>query len=671
MVPERKVTIHCKLFILAFIKNYVVRLSGKSILIFLTIFFFRMVSARAQLCQGSLGDPVVNITFGAGANPGPPLQAATTGYQFLGADCPNDGFYTVRSNNTNCFNNSWHNLTADHTGDPNGYYMLVNASYQPSAFYLDTVKGLCAGTTYEFAAWIANVMRPSACGSNGIKPNITFSIERTDGSLLQSYTTGDIPSLATPTWQQFGFFFATPTGVSDIVLRMVNNSPGGCGNDIALDDITFRPCGPKLNAVIVGNTATEVTICEGTTASFTLGGDLSSGFNNPERQWQKSFNGGPWTDIIASPTSPQYIQNFLPTTPPGIYAYRLTAAEAGNMSSTRCRVASNSIIIKVSPSPKASVTSNSPVCEKTSLSLSASGGTTYQWMGPNNFTASSAAVSISNAQGIHSGKYYVLVKEGDCAARMDSVMVTVKPAPTASAAFSQVRICEGETVMLGSSGGDLYKWMPATGLSSVSIPNPVAKPTDTIVYRVVVTNSSGCQDTAAITVNVIEKPRANAGPDKYIIKGKVAQLQAEVTGQNTSYSWSPDFFIDDIKALTPVVNPPQDTSYLLTAVSNDGCGSSTDMVHVYLYPDIYVPNAFSPNGDGRNDTWFIPSLRAYSEFTVSIYNRYGQLIFHTKNTMNPWDGTFNGRPQPASAYVYVVDIKGGERILKGTLVLVR
>jgi gliding motility-associated-like protein len=92
---------------------------------------------------------------------------------------------------------------------------------------------------------------------------------------------------------------------------------------------------------------------------------------------------------------------------------------------------------------------------------------------------------------------------------------------------------------------------------------------------------------------------------------------------------------------------------------------------VHLYPDIYVPNAFSPNGDGLNDTWFIPALRAYSEFTVSVYNRYGQLIFHTKNMVKPWDGTFNGRPQPPSAYVYIVDIKAGERILKGTLVLVR
>ena len=123
---------------------------------------------------GSLGDPLINITFGAGANPGPPLTAATTGYQYLAADCPNDGFYTVRNNTINCFSNSWHSLRADHTGDPNGYFMLVNASIQPSVFYLDTVKGLCTNTTYEFAAWIANVLKSTACNGcrYSTKPHI-------------------------------------------------------------------------------------------------------------------------------------------------------------------------------------------------------------------------------------------------------------------------------------------------------------------------------------------------------------------------------------------------------------------------------------------------------------------------------------------------------------------
>jgi gliding motility-associated-like protein len=646
-----------------------VNLFGKTVTFLLGAFSIAAIDARAQVCQGSLGDPLINITFGAGANPGPPLMAATTGYRYFAGDCPNDGSYTVINNTAGCFGNTWHTLAADHTGDPNGYFMLVNASFQPSVFYLDTVKGLCTSTTYEFAAWIANVLKPSACGSNGIQPNLTFTIEGTDGTVYQSYNTGNIPSPASPSWQQFGFFFATPSGVSDIVLKIANNSPGGCGNDLALDDITFRPCGPQLIASIVGTNATSVTICEGTTQSFTLGGVLFAGFTNPLFQWQQSINGGPWTDIIATAGNPSYIQNFLPTTPPGVYAYRLSAAEAANIGSAQCRVASQPITITVA---NASTTTsiNSPQCEKSTLTMSATGGTTYQWTGPNGFSASGATVSITNVQVTDAGKYYVLVTNADNCTNLDSVIAIVDISPVATIPFPDVRICEGDNVELGSSGGDLYTWIPATGLSSATIANPVARPADTTVYNVVVTNQFGCHDTAAITVNVVERPRANAGPDKYIIKGNSTQLQGVATGQGISYSWSPAIYIDNVQSLQPIVTPPQDTTYRLTVVSNEGCGVATDIVRVHVYPAVYVPNAFTPNNDALNDTWSIPALRAYSEFTISIYNRYGQLIFYTKNNFRLWDGKYKGLLQPAGVYVYMVAIKG-ERLLKGTLILVR
>ena len=202
---------------------------------FLTTFFFLVsLYGNAQLCQGSLGDPLVNITFGSGGNPGAPLAAAATGYQFTSADCPNDGFYTVRNNTNACFGNTWHSLSVDHTGNGNGYFMLVNASIQPSAFYVDTVRGLCGSSTYEFAAWVTNVIRPASCSGNSNQPNLSFTIEKTDGTVVQTYNSGNIPPTSSPVWKQYGFFFTTPPAGSDIVLRIVNNAPGGCGNDLGL-----------------------------------------------------------------------------------------------------------------------------------------------------------------------------------------------------------------------------------------------------------------------------------------------------------------------------------------------------------------------------------------------------------------------------------------------------
>lgn len=641
----------------------------KSLFTLFTALTIATIHLQAQVCQGSLGDPLVNITFGTTTNPG--TVTAATGYQYFAGDCPNDGFYTVRNNTTNCFGNSWHNLATDHTGDPGGNFMLVNASFQPRAFYLDTVKALCTGTTYEFAAWIANVLKSSACNAAGIQPNLTFTIEQTDGAILQSYSTGNIPNLAAPVWQQFGFFFATPVGVSDIVLRIVNNSPGGCGNDIALDDITFRPCGPQLNVEIIGSTQTNLTICEGTTQSFSFGSSLGPGFNNPVLEWQLSINGGPWTDIPGSQNNPPYIHNFVPATPIGTYAFRLSAAEAGNMGIAKCRVASQPIIIKVVANPVTTATINSPQCENNALMLSATGGGTYQWTGPNGFTSTAAQVSIPNAQIVNSGKYYVLVTNADNCTHLDSVIATVNSSPVATTPFSETGICEGDNVTLGSNGGGSYEWIPATGLSSTIIPNPVATPADTTVYSVIVTNQFGCKDTAEITVNVVERPRANAGPDQYMIRGTSTQLLGLASGQDISYSWSPAIFIDDPQSLQPIVSPPLDTNYLLTVVSNQGCGTVTDIVRVYVYADVYIPNAFSPNNDGLNDTWSIPALRAYSEYTVSVYNRHGQLIFFTKNNANPWNGKYKGVPQPTGAYVYMVEIKDEKRLLKGTLIIVR
>jgi hypothetical protein len=146
---------------------------------FLIILFFAYNNiAKGQLWSGSLGDPVVDITFGSGGGIGPPLPYGVTNYTYVTKDCPQDGAYTIASSTGGCFNTTWFVLPNDHTPNSvNGYMMLINASYEPSDFYVDTVKGLCASTTYEFAAWPLNLNTPSACSGHSILANLTFSIE--------------------------------------------------------------------------------------------------------------------------------------------------------------------------------------------------------------------------------------------------------------------------------------------------------------------------------------------------------------------------------------------------------------------------------------------------------------------------------------------------------------
>ncbi len=633
-----------------------------------TILFFGALNA--QLCQGSLGDPIINITFGAGPNPGPQLSAATTSYQHVLTDCPNDGYYTVRSNTSTCFGNTWHSLTKDHTGDPNGYFMLINASFAPSAFYLETVRGLCGGTTYEFAAWIINVLRTTACLPTPTQPNLTFTIEKTDGTVLQTYNTNTIGSLSSPAWQQFGFFFTTPPNVTEVVVRIFNNAPGGCGNDLALDDITFRPCGPQLSVGIANNPTDTVTYCEGAAKSFTFIGNISAGFNNAALQWQQSSDGVNWSDI-AGANSNTLSRNFTATSPPGKHFYRISAAEAGNLNTPQCRIASKALMIEIAANPIPAAGSNGPVCANNTLNLLASDGAEYAWSGPNNFTATGASVALTNAQPIQSGTYRVLVTNVAGCTTLDSVTVAVNPNPVATVSFPTTTICEKDNVQLQSSGGTGYLWSPAAGLSSDVVANPVASPAVTTQYTVIVSNQFTCTDTAQVLVNVIEAPRAFAGVDKWIIEGNSAQITANATGQDISYSWTPTSYINDPLSLQPVVNPPQDANYVLTVVSNAGCGTASDTMKVFVFKDVFVPSAFTPNNDGLNDTWNIPALNAFPGFVLSLYNRYGQLVYQIKDVNIPWDGKFKGQLQASGVYVYYLDLKvpGGKR--KGTVTLIR
>jgi gliding motility-associated-like protein len=624
----------------------------------------------SQLCQGSLGDPIVNITFGSGNNPGSPLAAAATGYQFVSSDCPNDGFYTVRSNSTSCFNSSWHNLASDHTGNGNGYFMLVNASIQPSAFYVETVRGLCGNSTYEFAAWIMNVLLPSACNSNGNQPNLTFTIEKTDGTVLKSYNSGNIPSTSSPTWKQYGFFFTTPPAGSDIVLRIVNNAPGGCGNDLALDDITFRPCGPQVSPSITGEQTNTANLCEGSSKTFNLSTSISAGFNNPEVQWQHRFNNGSWSDLPGE-NNFSLTADFTPSSTTGSYEYRLVVAEAGNLASLQCRITSLPVKIIVHPNPVVATTNNGPVCEGSSINIAASGGSQYVWSGPNNYSSNASTFTLSNIKTTEAGTYNVAVTSDASCTSTGSTTITVNPAPVAAVTFADTTICTTNSVELTASGGTGYQWLPLTGLAANNIPNPVASPVTGTRYKVIVSNVQGCTDSTFVQVNVNQKAIAKAGPDKTIILGGTATLSGSIEGTYDSFNWTPVTDLNDPFILQPAATPTADAQFVLTAISTNDCGISTDTVMVKLYRDIYIPNAFSPNNDGLNDTWNIPALEAYPGFELLVFNRYGEVVFENRGTVRPWDGRYKSTDLPMGAYVYIIRLDDTIGTIKGTVMIVR
>lgn len=462
----------------------------------------------AQLCNGSFGDPIVNITFGSGS--GSSSYVPTGSYSYTSSTCPNDGYYTITNSTSGCFGNTWFDIQNDHTGG--GAFLLVNASFVPGDFFVTTVSDLCPNTTYEFAAWIINVMKMP----NSILPNLTFSVETPGGTVLNSFDTGNIPVTSSPEWKQYGFIFTTPPNNPVIVLRITNHAPGGNGNDLGLDDITFRPCGANISAHIAGVVNSDtVNVCEtgGNGFQYSLNAATPSGYITPLYQWQMSADSGKsWSDI-AGATTLSYQTPFVHAA--GRYCYRLTVVEASVANVSSCRIASD-----------------------------------------------------------------------------------------------------------------------------------------------------------VLTINVHPKPVVNAGPDRIMLVNNPITLSGSADGEQITYSWSPDRFINDVHQLNPAVSPPADITYTLSATSSWGC-SNADSMRIKVVADIFVPTAFTPNGDGKNDRWEIPFLDPSFGGTVSVFDRWGRMVYHVSSSKVSWDGTVNGIPQPAGTYVYFITFKNNSRMLKGTITLIR
>lgn len=628
-------------------------------LLFLFVFSSELL---AQLCQGSLGDPVVNITFGAGSNPGPPL-GPTTNYTYVTDGCPNDGYYTIANTITSCYNDTWHS-TNDHTGDPNGYMMVVNASYNPGDFFVKRVDGLCPNTTYEFAAWIYNLLQSFACFGHGIKPNITFNIETPTGKVLQTYSTGDIPENLG--WKQYGFFFSTTVDINSVVLRMTNNAPGGCGNDLLLDDITFRPCGPLVSANINGS-LDSVDVCTGDQSIFTLHADVSSGYSDPVYQWQESQDGGINFSNINGATDVTYARpasDFI-----GKYLYRLAVSQRQNKDVSSCSIYSNSVQVSVNKYPVIDATTTGH-CFGDSLFLNANDASRFTWKGPAGFISNQQNPIIAVTSVANNGTYYVTgTSEKGCVSK-DSAVATLFLRPQVIIGPNQ-EICQGNSVQLNSSGSNItsWHWLPTAGLSNAQISNPVATPSQTTLY-VLQAADQDCivSDSVLVTVNI--NPTANAGPAKVIIKGQSTTLDGTAGGTDINYLWTPQNNISGNTSLSPVVNPITTQMYVLHVFSDKGCKTATDSVLVNVYPQLYVPNAFTPNGDGINDTWVIETLKAFPGAEVQVFDRYGQKIFDNNGRAVSWDGTFKGQMQAPGAYVYLIDLKNNAPVIKGVVYLI-
>jgi gliding motility-associated-like protein len=262
------------------------------------------------------------------------------------------------------------------------------------------------------------------------------------------------------------------------------------------------------------------------------------------------------------------------------------------------------------------------------------------------------------------------VTDNDGCTSLDSTLVVVHPLPIIITGFSSQLLCKGDSLALTSSGGTGYSWKPNAALSDSTIANPIAAPQVSTKYRVVVTTGFACIDSAVVDIMVVEKPQANAGPDKVAAQGTTVPLLGMASGG--IMAWTPStWFIDNPLLAQPMVRPPADTAYILTVTSANGCGVASDTVRVFIFKGLAIPSAFSPNGDGLNDSWNIAALSMFSTFELSVFNRYGQTVFQTKNMLKPWDGRYKGKLLSGGTYVYLIQINQYPYTIKGYVTIIQ
>lgn len=312
------------------------------------------------------------------------------------------------------------------------------------------------------------------------------------------------------------------------------------------------------------------------------------------------------------------------------------------------------------------------ICEGTSVQLKPNtNANQFSWT--NGSSLNSLNIEQPIASPTVTTQYIVTATLGVCSAN-DTIDVNVLPAPVADAGTGG-EICFGQTFQLRGNGGVSYQWSPATYLSSSSVNNPVSTPTQTIRYSLMVTDANGCQSLQPdiVQVNVTPPIVITISKDTAVAMGDVFQLQASSVANN--YVWSPGFGLNNIYVPNPIVTVTGDITYKVTATTNAGCkGEASVTLKVYKGPDIYVPTAFTPNGDGKNDVFkpFPVGIKNYTYFRV--YNRWGQVIFSTSEFNKGWEGKVNGIEQPSGTYIWIVEgfTKDNKKISKkGTVTLIR
>ncbi len=376
---------------------------------------------------------------------------------------------------------------------------------------------------------------------------------------------------------------------------------------------------------------------------------------------------------ISSLTDPNPFVNPLVTT-----TYTVTLNDRG------C-IASDNIKVNVLDFISVDAGPDTTICLTDSVTLRpVSQALSYRWTPTATLTNPNTKFPVAKPVAT-STMYVVQANLGKCQAA-DSLIVKTSPYPKSNAG-ADTAICFGEKAFLnGSINGLSSIWQPSQLVQNPTSLSTLAFPRITTTFILVVTDTLGCPKPArdSVLVTVRTQPIVFAGNDTTIIIGQPLVFNSSASSFLTHYQWTPATGINNATLLRPTViitsalypAGTDQIKYTLTATSDEGCTGSDDIV-VKIFktgPTIFVPNAFTPNGDGNNDIYkpILAGMQRLDYFR--IYNRYGQLVYQTSAIGQGWDGRINGNLQGNAGYVYsvqAVDYNGIVIKQSGSFLLVR
>lgn len=300
------------------------------------------------------------------------------------------------------------------------------------------------------------------------------------------------------------------------------------------------------------------------------------------------------------------------------------------------------------------------------------GVSTYRWTPASMLSDSTVKAPLAFIN--NDVTYHVTtVDKFGCAHRDSSVFTLSKRDPQVRP--TDTTICFGQQIMLSASGGVNYSWLAAdaSSISCTNCPEPLVKPQQTSVYQVIVSDKYNCADTLKSTVNVNQLPVIDILEEDMVVKYGT-HMQLNGSGADW-YSWSPVAYLNHPNIENPIATITEPTTFYLVGIDKYGCRNIDSVTIGVDYTDpVFIPSAFTPNGDGKNDIFKVGSTSFQKLQEFRIFNRWGQEVFTTNDIEKGWDGVFNGVPQNPGVYHYIIRLgyPGGKvQMYKGDVTLIR